>query len=98
MSHMEAVGVRELRRYASRWLARVRAGESFVVTDRGRPIARLTPLADPVGYQALLNEGRIAPGSGRTATELVAELDATLPSDRGASVSDALASLRDDER
>jgi prevent-host-death family protein len=42
---MDAIGVRELKQNASAVLARVRAGESFVVTDRGRPVARLTPLA-----------------------------------------------------
>lgn len=63
---MEGIGVRELRQHASRWLARVRAGESFVVTDRGRPIARLAPLADaPSGLDALIEQGRAVPGDGR---------------------------------
>jgi prevent-host-death family protein len=95
---MEAIGVRELRRDASRWLARVRAGEAFVVTDRGRPVARLSPVADPVGYEALLTDGRIAPGPGRALHEVLADLDADLPPDEGPSVSAALASLRSDER
>jgi prevent-host-death family protein len=95
---MKGIGVRELRRDASRWLARVRAGESFVVCDRGRPIARLVPLGEPIGYEALLADGRIAPGSGRKATEVLADLDATLPRDQGPSVSEALATLRDAER
>ncbi len=29
-----------------RWLERVQAGESFTVTDRGNPIARLVPLTE----------------------------------------------------
>jgi prevent-host-death family protein len=41
---METVGVRELRQQASAVLRRVADGESFVVTVRGRPIARLTPV------------------------------------------------------
>ncbi len=40
---MNAVGVRELRQNLSRYLARVKEGESFVVTERGREVARLTP-------------------------------------------------------
>ncbi len=40
-SHMVTIGDRELRRDASRWLARVRAGEPVVVTDRGRPVAKM---------------------------------------------------------
>jgi len=36
------VGVRELKDHLSRYLERVREGEEIVVTDRGRPVARLT--------------------------------------------------------
>lgn len=43
MTHMEPVGVRELRQNLSRYLARVKEGESLVVTERGREVARLTP-------------------------------------------------------
>jgi prevent-host-death family protein len=39
----DAVGVRELRQNLSRYLERVKAGESLVVTERGREVARLTP-------------------------------------------------------
>ena len=64
-SIMEEIGVRELRQHASRWLARVQAGEAFVITDRGRPVARLGPLAEPVtGLAALLDQGRAVPGAG----------------------------------
>lgn len=94
MSHMESIGIRELRRYASRWLARVKAGESFVVTDRGRPIARLSPAREQDGYETLLADGGIAPGSGRSLLDLLTALDAELPPDRGPSVSEALADLR----
>lgn len=38
------VGVRELKNNLSRYLERVRAGEHVVVTDHGRPVARLTPV------------------------------------------------------
>ena len=40
---MTRVGVRELRQNLSRYLTEVKAGESFVVTERGREVARLTP-------------------------------------------------------
>jgi prevent-host-death family protein len=40
---MNRVGVRELRQNLSRYLVEVKAGESFVVTERGREVARLTP-------------------------------------------------------
>lgn len=94
---MESVGVRELRRDASRWLARVRAGETFVVTDRGRPVARLTPLPEQDGYDALVAAGRLLPGSGRPLEDVLADLDAVAPPS-GGSLAGALAALRADER
>jgi hypothetical protein len=54
-------------------------------------------MAAPVGYDALLGEGRIAPGSSRSLADVLESLDADLPPDEGPSVSAALASLRDDE-
>jgi len=40
---MDSVGVRELRQNLSRYLVKVKEGESFVVTERGREVARLSP-------------------------------------------------------
>jgi prevent-host-death family protein len=40
---MESVGIRELRQNLSRYIDRIKAGESLVVTERGRDVARLTP-------------------------------------------------------
>lgn len=39
------VAVRELRQNLSRYLRRVKEGESLVVTERGREVARLIPFA-----------------------------------------------------
>jgi prevent-host-death family protein len=44
---MNQVGVRELRQNLSRYLADVKEGESFVVTERGREVARLSPSGPP---------------------------------------------------
>ena len=41
---MTSVGVRELRQRASELLRLVEQGETVEITDRGRPVARLTPL------------------------------------------------------
>lgn len=38
------VGVRELKNNLSKYLERVCAGEEVVVTDRGRPVARLSAI------------------------------------------------------
>jgi len=56
MSHMERVGVRELRREASAILRRVAAGETVEVTDRGRPVALMLPTM-PRGLARLEREG-----------------------------------------
>ncbi|MCV4626158.1 type II toxin-antitoxin system prevent-host-death family antitoxin, partial [Escherichia coli] len=62
---MRAVGIRELRQHASRLLRDVERGETIEVTDRGRPVALLTPIpgADPV--ERLVASGRLARGTGR---------------------------------
>ncbi|MCZ6615317.1 MAG: type II toxin-antitoxin system prevent-host-death family antitoxin [Chloroflexi bacterium] len=47
---MKQVGVRELKARLSEYLALVKAGEEVVVTERGKPVARLAPLPS---YQIL---------------------------------------------
>lgn len=39
--------MRELRQHASRWLRRVAEGETYEITVRGVPVARLSPVAPP---------------------------------------------------
>jgi prevent-host-death family protein len=39
----DSVGIRELRQNLSRYIDRVKAGESLTVTERGREVARLSP-------------------------------------------------------
>ncbi len=51
------VGIRELKNALSRYLARVRAGEEVVVTDRGKVIARLVGV--PSVLDRLFAEGRV---------------------------------------
>lgn len=63
MSHMERVGVRELRRQASAILRRVAAGDTVEVTDRGRPVAVLLR-AMPSGLTRLEREGLLRRGEG----------------------------------
>lgn len=45
MTHMERVGIRDMRQNLSRYTRRARGGESFVITDRGAEVARLVPAA-----------------------------------------------------
>jgi prevent-host-death family protein len=39
-------GIRELRQHLSRYVDRVKAGETIEVTEHGRLVARLTPASD----------------------------------------------------
>lgn len=39
----ERVGIRELKSRLSEYLRRVKAGETIVITERGRPIGRIVP-------------------------------------------------------
>lgn len=52
---MERVGIRELRNYASRVVARARAGERIVITIDGIPVAEIGPLR-PSGQRMSLEE------------------------------------------
>lgn len=52
------MGVRELKGSLSKYLRRVRQGESILVTDRGEPVARLIPVGYPEGLVRLAREGR----------------------------------------
>ncbi|AGL28846.1 hypothetical protein J113_23685 [Mycobacterium tuberculosis CAS/NITR204] len=48
---MTSVGVRALRQRASELLRRVEAGETIEITDRGRPVALLSPLPQGGPYE-----------------------------------------------
>ncbi len=55
------VGIRELKAKLSVYVRRAAAGERIVVTDRGKPVARLTPLAQPTEVEQGIEEGWIEP-------------------------------------
>jgi prevent-host-death family protein len=56
------VGIRELRLNLSRYVARVREGTEVVVTDRGEPVARLSPIDRQEAHIArLMREGVVKP-------------------------------------
>ncbi len=62
----DRVGIRELRQDLSRFLRRVRAGERFVVTEHGRPLAVLAPWADETDIlDRMVASGKARRGSGR---------------------------------
>lgn len=70
---MRAVGIRELKNKLSEYLRIVRAGETVLVTDRGKVVAELVPPGEGEGRSShlspalaeLVREGRATPGSPR---------------------------------
>jgi prevent-host-death family protein len=91
---MASVGVRELRQQASELLRRVAAGETIEVTDRGRPVALLTPVPDAGPLERLRAAGEVIPVSGD-----LAALPAPLPLAPGQEPPSVLLErLRRDER
>ena len=60
------VGIRELRADLSRWLKRVEAGEEILVTDRGRPVARITAANGRSKLEELIAAGIVEPAPRRT--------------------------------
>jgi prevent-host-death family protein len=59
-----SIGIRELRQRASEYLRRVEAGETLEVTDRGRPIALLTPIPDVSPLEQLRASGGLVEAEG----------------------------------
>jgi prevent-host-death family protein len=60
---MTSVGVRELRQRASELLRRVERGETIEVTDRGRPVALLSPPPEGSPLDRLRALGEIDPAT-----------------------------------
>lgn len=90
---MERVGVRALQQNASAVVARAASGEVIEITDRGRPVAQLVPLAR-VRLVAL-----VAAGMARPARRRASQLPRALPKRKGATdLSELVAEARADER
>jgi prevent-host-death family protein len=64
------VGIRELRADLSRYLRRVREGEEIVVTDRGTPIARITPANGRSKLDELIAAGVVEPAPRKAPRKL----------------------------
>lgn len=54
------VGVREFRSELKTWIAKAQAGEDVVLTDRGRPVARLTGVNGTNALQDLIDRGVVS--------------------------------------
>lgn len=92
--HMTSVGVRELRQRASELLRLVEQGETVEITDRGRPVALLSPLPQGTPLEQLRAGGETA-----AATIGLEDLSEPLVLADGIELpSAALDRLRNDER
>lgn len=64
MCYMNRVGIRELRQNLSAYLAKVKTGRTFAVTDRGKAVAILKPLdSDESFWQELVAAGTVIPAT-----------------------------------
>ena len=89
-----SVGIRALQQNASAVISRVEAGDSVEVTDRGRPVARIVPVAGLSRLAELRQAGQI-----REATRPITGLRRPKAIGKGRqSLSTALADMRDSER
>jgi len=86
---MSEVGIRALKQNASAVVAEAVAGETVTITDRGRPVARMSAIQRS-RLVALIEEGRARPARGR-----LIDLPAPEP---GPDLSSALQEMRDEER
>lgn len=91
---MRRIGIRELRQNASEYVRAAEAGETIEVTDRGRPVARLTPLASP----GTLLDRLIADGTVTSATANLESLGPPVAPRPGARpLSEVIDEMREDK-
>jgi len=68
-------GVAQLRAGLSRYLERVKAGQEILVTDRGRPVAKLVPIEVDARKgsrrERLVGEGLLLAGRGKVRPSLL---------------------------
>ena len=92
-----SVGMRDLGQNVSRELARVKKGESLVVTEYGRPVARLVPYAPARTLEELVESGEATPPSGDL-QEFLKRFAEEPPVISSVPLSQILQEMRDDER
>ncbi|MGI8823460.1 MAG: type II toxin-antitoxin system Phd/YefM family antitoxin [Acidimicrobiia bacterium] len=91
----ERVGIRQLRQNLSVYVRRVRQeGRAYEVTERGEPVARLTPLEDrPMStIERMIADGRITPAKRKWE-----DIPPPLPPLKGKPLSQILQEMRDEE-
>lgn len=73
--HVKATGIAELKARLSRYLDQVKSGQEVVITERGRPVAKLVPLRSTERGESrrerLARAGLLHLGSGRIRAALL---------------------------
>jgi prevent-host-death family protein len=91
---METIGLRELNQNPSKAVARVRAGVSLIVTERGKPVLRMIPEANhPRTLQSMIAAGEVKVPTEHGMPDLIPELASDVES-----LADLLIADRDKER
>ena len=90
----QQVGVREIRQNLSKYLKRVEEGETFEVTDHGRPVATLGPVrrTHSPTLERLAAQGWAILGTG----ENLADIGEPIELPEGPTASEILDELRED--
>jgi prevent-host-death family protein len=90
----QQVGIREIRQNLSKYLKRVEEGETFEVTDHGRPVATLGPVrrTHSPTLERLAAQGWAILGTG----ENLADMGEPIEISEGPTASEILDELRED--
>jgi prevent-host-death family protein len=66
---MKTTAISELKAHLSDYLKQVKSGNEVLVTDRGKPVARIVPISNKTGFRGSFSrmekEGLIKLGSGK---------------------------------
>lgn len=77
---MVETGIRDLRDHLSAWIDRVRDGETVLVTDRGTPVAKLSPPDGVTELERMIERGEAtAPTAPRSLPERAAATEPVSP-------------------
>jgi prevent-host-death family protein len=94
---VKKASVAELKARLSEFLSAVKRGEDVIITDRGKPVARLTPLEQGTSQEAriaeMLRAGVMSPPRKKLPR---AFLERELPSATDGSVAEAIRKERDE--
>jgi prevent-host-death family protein len=95
MADARSVGLRDLRHHTSEVMARVRRGETVDVTEHGRLIARIVPVAERAPVPVL---ERLADSGRVVLARRPGYRPRMRPGDGTDKLADAVAAMRDEER